>query len=88
VSEYTGTLSPEEANRFLRARLRELRRGARMSQAFLAERMTERGFHWHQTTVHRIESGRQEATFKEVAALAEIFAIPLRSFISPEEEAS
>lgn len=74
-----------KANRFLGGRLWELRLGARMSQAFLAERMAERGFRWYQNTVSRIEAATQEATFKEVMALTEIFGVPLESFSSPEE---
>lgn len=88
MSENNGTLSSDEPNRFVAARLRELRRGARMSQAFLAERMTERGCRWYQTTVNRIESARQEATFSEVAALAEIFGVSIGSFSPPEQVAS
>jgi transcriptional regulator with XRE-family HTH domain len=81
-------LSAAEVNQFLGARLRELRRKARMSQAFLAGGMTDRGYRWYGTTVHRIETGRQAATFEEVRVLAEIFAVPLDSFSPPEEAAS
>ena len=61
-------------------RVRELRTRSERSQAWLARQMHERGFRWHQPTVHRVEAGEQEATFKEAVALADIFAVPVESF--------
>ena len=50
-----------------------LRKKAGLSQKALAEAMQEAGQpHWHQTTVSRIEAGRQSVTFGEVRALTSI----------------
>lgn len=57
--------------------LRGLRLGADMTQTQLAAAMRERGFRWHQTTVTRVEAGRQHLTLEEAAALAELFAVDL-----------
>lgn len=69
---------------FLGSRLRELRAARHMSQTALAGAMTRRGFRWYQQTVHRIEHGRQEPAFAEVAALADIFGVQVTSFQPPE----
>lgn len=61
------------------SRMRELRLGADMAQAALAEAMSRRGFRWHQTTVARIEAGTQQLDFGEASAIAGIFAVPLDS---------
>lgn len=57
--------------------LRGLRLGADMTQVSLAEAMQERGFRWHQTTVARLEAGRQRLTMQEGATLAELFGVDL-----------
>jgi hypothetical protein len=57
--------------------LRGLRLGADMTQVSLAAAMRERGFRWHQTTVARVEAGRQPLTMAEGAALADLFGVGL-----------
>jgi transcriptional regulator with XRE-family HTH domain len=57
--------------------LRGLRVGADMTQTQLAAAMHDRGFRWHQTTVTRVEAGRQHLTLEEAAALAELFGVPI-----------
>jgi transcriptional regulator with XRE-family HTH domain len=57
--------------------VRDLRTAADMTQTALAEAMQGRGFRWHQTTVHRIESGQQTLDIAEAAAIADLFAVPL-----------
>lgn len=53
--------------------IRRLRAAAGMSQAQLAEAMCERGqTHWRQTTVSRIENGRQSMTMGEHRDLEEV----------------
>jgi transcriptional regulator with XRE-family HTH domain len=60
-------------------RLRELRHAQRYSQEVLAVAMTQRGFSWHQVTVHRIEAGMRPMRFDEARSLAEIFGVTLES---------
>jgi transcriptional regulator with XRE-family HTH domain len=59
-----------------------------MSQASLAEAMTEQGFPWHQATVSRIESGTQPLSLDETAALAAVFGVEVGSFLPPRAIAS
>ena len=68
--------------------LKVLRERAGMSQAALAEAMTGRGHPWHQSTVYRVESGRQTVKFEEVAALAEILHTSMDRFTWTSPEAS
>lgn len=70
------------------ATMRELRTRQGMTQATIAGKMAESGFHWHQTTVVRIEGGVQRLEFAEAEALAEIFDSPLCLFLAREEAAS
>jgi hypothetical protein len=51
-----------------------------MSQASLADDMTDRGFPWHQQTVTKVENGKRRAEWDEVVALAEIFSVQVNSF--------
>jgi len=82
---------PSEAlNERLAHNLRALRERAGMSQRDLAEAMTERGRPWHQSTVYRVESGKQELSFAEVYALAAILDTSTDRFTwsSPEATAT
>src|SRR5580698_1332266 len=67
--------------------LRLLREQADMSQAALAAAMRERGKPWHQSTVARVESGKQPAGFEEAAVLAEILGASLDRFTWTSQEA-
>lgn len=66
------------------SRLRELRRGARMTQASLTDAMRAAGHRWHQTTVHRVERGRQPLKHEEATDLAGIFGVPLGALTARE----
>jgi transcriptional regulator with XRE-family HTH domain len=60
------------------ARVKQLRKNARLSGAALAERMAELGFRWNQSTVAKLEAGRRRAiTVDELKALAVVLDIPL-----------
>jgi transcriptional regulator with XRE-family HTH domain len=67
----------EDADKRLGNNLRRLRDEADMTQAELAQAMIERGWQWHQSTVARVESGRQSVRFSEAEALAKILGIAL-----------
>jgi len=81
----SGGITPDE--RF-GENLRVLRERAGMSQAALAEKMTERGISWRQNTVGRVEAGRQPARFAEIEALAEILHTSIGRFSWQSAEAS
>lgn len=76
----------EDADRRFGNNLRRLREEAEMTQAELAKVMTESGWPWHQSTVARIESGRQSVRFAEAAVLAKILGISLDrlTWVEPE----
>ena len=71
-------------------RLKELRQRAHISQAKLAELMTEQGQAMSQVTVGRLEAARRPVNIDEIAALARIFQATtlaeLISVIDTEEE--
>jgi transcriptional regulator with XRE-family HTH domain len=67
----------ESADEKLAVNLRALRDGAGLSQGALAAAMTERGWPWHQSTVYRVESGRQGVKFAEAVDLAGILGTSL-----------
>lgn len=50
-------------------KLKVLRESASVTQTELARRMAERGWPWHQSTVYRVESGRQAIRVEEAAEL-------------------
>lgn len=52
----------------------------KLSQAALAREMSERGHPWHQSTVYRIEQGKQTATYPEAKDLAEILHTSMERF--------
>lgn len=63
------------AESYLPENLRALRERKGMSQAALAKAMQERGWLWHQTTVVRIEAGRQSLGFGETVDVAYILGV-------------
>lgn len=63
------------AEGYLPENLRALRERKGMSQAALAKAMKDRGWPWHQTTVARIESGRQPLGFGETVDAADILGV-------------
>lgn len=70
-----------EGDKFLGYRIRELRQARGMSQATLAQKMTQLDWPWHQATVYRTEAGNRPAGAGEVIDLADIFGVPLESFL-------
>lgn len=66
----------EMAGRDLGATVRTRRAEKGWSQRFLADRMSDVGFKWHQTTVAKTESGTRPVHFEEVLGLALLLGVP------------
>jgi transcriptional regulator with XRE-family HTH domain len=71
----TDAGSAVASERAVGQRLRELRTGTGMSQQALAAAMVRRGWPWHQSTVHRIESGSQALRVGELVDVALVFGV-------------
>lgn len=84
-----GDGEQENADERLAVNLRSLRESAAMSQAEVARLMTEHGWPWHQSTVYRVEAGKQAVRFGEAASLAAILKVPLDrlTWSTPESDA-
>ena len=67
----------EKTAETLGANVKYLREHASIPQAELARRMSERGWPWHQSTVYRVESGRQAVRFDEAVDLADLLGTTL-----------
>jgi transcriptional regulator with XRE-family HTH domain len=67
----------EKTAEILGANVRYLREHASISQVELARRMTERGWPWHQSTVYRVETGKQPVRFDEALDLADLLGVTL-----------
>lgn len=67
----------EKTAETLGANVRYLREHASISQTELARRMAEHGWPWHQSTVYRVESGRQPVRFEEAVDLADLLGTTL-----------
>lgn len=78
----------ESANEKLGVAVRTLREQKGMSQAELARLMTERGWPWHQSTVYRVESGKQTVGFSEALDLAGVLRTSLDRFTWGSAEAN
>jgi transcriptional regulator with XRE-family HTH domain len=63
------------AESYLPENLRALRERKGMSQAALAKAMRERDWPWHQTTVHRVESGAQSLSIGEIVDAAYVLGV-------------
>ena len=61
--------------------VRLYRTGAGLKQSELAERMAERGFPWHGSTVSKTETGDRDPSLTEIYALAGIFQKPASYFL-------
>jgi transcriptional regulator with XRE-family HTH domain len=73
-----GDREPDEtADQRLGANLRILRERRGISQDKLASEMAERGHPWLQSTVYRVEHGRQVVKFREAEDLAKILRTSL-----------
>ncbi len=55
-----------------------------MSQADLAGKMTELGWHYYAQTVHRVESGQRKVPVGEAVALAEVLGTSLTRLTQPD----
>lgn len=67
----------EKTAEILGSNVRYLREHASISQVELARRMTERGWPWHQSTVYRVETGKQPVRFDEALDLADLLGVTL-----------
>jgi transcriptional regulator with XRE-family HTH domain len=81
-------VTDETADERLGANLSVLREGRKLRQSDLAKLMNERGHAWHQSTVGRVEAGRQAVRVSEAEALASIFEITIEVLIRPTAEMS
>ena len=67
----------EKTAETLGANVRYLREHASISQTELARRMTDRGWSWHQSTVYRVETGKQPVRFDEAVDLSDLLGVTL-----------
>lgn len=70
-------LTPEEV---VASHVAHFREGAKLSQSQVAERMTEAGFRWGQSTVYKVENGARKLTFIEGVELARILGVDASDF--------
>lgn len=77
------TDTQETAGAIFGRRLQALRQRARISQAELAELMTEQGQPLSQVTVGRLEAARRPVNVDELAALARIFKVTMADLVAP-----
>jgi transcriptional regulator with XRE-family HTH domain len=84
------TLRTEAAERQFAANLKAVREARGMSQTTLAERMSELGHRWYQSTVTKIEAGRRAVRIGEARDLATILetTVDALSAIGTDEAAS
>ena len=68
--------------------LRAMREAKGISQAAIAKAMRERGHSWHQTTVARVEAGRQPPGLGETVDLAAILGVTVDRLTWPGPEAA
>ena len=66
-------------------RVRELRQERGWSQTDLARRLGAYGFDLTQTTVAKLERGARPIRLNEVAALADIFGVPVSDLVGGDE---
>jgi transcriptional regulator with XRE-family HTH domain len=76
----TGEKWPEDPAGLFGMNLRLLREEKGMSQSEVARQMSERGHPWHQSTVYRVEQGKQEASYSEARDLAAILRTSMERF--------
>jgi transcriptional regulator with XRE-family HTH domain len=82
-----GDAESGSADERLAWNLRMLREQAGISQKAVAEAMTEKGHPWHQSTVYRVESGKQAVSFGEATDLAAILGTAIDRFTWTSHEA-
>jgi transcriptional regulator with XRE-family HTH domain len=79
--ERDGDLTPSQA---FGRRLRQVRKGRRMSGQRLTELLDEYGFGIHRTRLARIESGETPATLEDLFALAFVLDLSPSALVVPE----
>lgn len=77
-----STSTGELASVIFGRRLKELRQQAHISQAKLAELMTEQGQAMSQVTVGRLEAARRPVNIDELALIAKTFGLTCAELIS------
>jgi transcriptional regulator with XRE-family HTH domain len=64
-----------EAERLAAELLRKARQGRGLTQVDVADEMADRGFHWSQPTVARVENRRRHLSLAEARALMDILEL-------------
>ena len=77
-----GMILDMTLDEFTGARVIQLRKRARMTQAELAEAMSAHG--WHPTTVARTEDGERAVRLAEARTLAQVFGLGKVDDLLPE----
>lgn len=78
-----------DIERFIGAKVRQLREERSCSQADLARKLAEVGWAMHQTTISKVEAGSRPIRVADVYAFAEVLGVPAASFffaIQPDGE--
>lgn len=70
-----------DADRTVGENARNIRVLEGRSQDSITKAMRGRGFHWHQTTVSRVERGLRPLSLAEAAALSEVYMQPVVAFL-------
>lgn len=70
-------LTPDEV---VASHVAHFREGAKLSQSEVAERMTNAGFRWGQSTVYKVENGVRKLTLLEGVELARILGVDASDF--------
>lgn len=68
---------PEQSEEWFAANLRAVRESKGLSQTWLADEMSGRGWPWRQQTVARIENGQRTVRLGEAKTVADILRVPL-----------
>jgi transcriptional regulator with XRE-family HTH domain len=79
---------PGAADELIAANVRRLREHAAMSQAALAQAMSDQGHGWHQQTVYKVENGTRPLRAAELLAVAAILNVGLDRFTWTGAEAN
>jgi transcriptional regulator with XRE-family HTH domain len=79
---------PELSEQRFAENLRRAREDKKVSQVKLAQEMAARGWHWHQQTVTRVESGQRMVRLGEALAVAEILDTSMTMLTASTRETS
>lgn len=78
--------TPREFDRHVGRNLQLLRKAAGLSQAELAARLADRGLHFQQPTVLKVERGSRPLKFEEAFAAAQILGVRVADLFGSEED--